>query len=133
MYKDKYIFPAIFDYAEDGISVSFPDLSGCFTCGADDEEALLMAKEVLGYYILDMEQDGEIVPEPSKLLDVNTSETQRVALIEVWMPTIRKALKNKSVKKTLTIPYWLDHMAKEQDINFSYVLQEALKKELKIS
>lgn len=133
MYKDKYIYPAIFEYDIDGISISFPDLPGCFSCGADDEEALYMAKDVLGLYMADIEDEKEEVPAATKLSEIKTKKNQRSVLVEVWMPTIRKAINNKAVKKTLTIPQWLDQRAKEQDINFSYVLQEALKKELNIS
>ncbi|CAH8245564.1 type II toxin-antitoxin system HicB family antitoxin [Paenibacillus melissococcoides] len=49
--KDRYIFPAIFDYADDGISVKFPDLPGAFSCGETDEEAFRMAKECLALHL----------------------------------------------------------------------------------
>ena len=128
--KDKYVYPAIFDYADDGISIEFPDLPGCFSCADTDEEALLMAEDVLGLYMENVEAEGEDIPEPSNLKDISVEDNQKTVLISVWMPLVRKAINNKSVKKTLTIPQWLDMMAREQDLNFSYVLQEALKKEL---
>lgn len=128
--KDKYVYPAIFDYADDGISIEFPDLPGCFSCADTDEEALLMAEDVLGLYMENVEAEGEDIPEPSNLKDISVEDNQKTVLISVWMPIVRKAINNKSVKKTLTIPQWLDMMAREQDLNFSYVLQEALKKEL---
>lgn len=130
--KDRYIYPAIFDYADDGISIEFPDLPGCLSCADTDEEALYMAKDVLGLWMDYMEKDNEDIPEPTSLLDIELEDNQKSVLIEVWMPTIRKAINNKSVKKTLTIPQWLDIMAKEEDLNFSYILQEALKKELNV-
>ena len=130
--KDKYIYPAIFDYADDGISIEFPDLPGCFSCADTDEEALLMAEDVLGLYMENIEEEGEDIPEPSNLKDILVEDNQKTVLISVWMPIVRKAINNKSVKKTLTIPQWLDMMAREQDLNFSYVLQEALKKELNL-
>lgn len=130
--KDRYIYPAIFDYAADGISIEFPDLPGCLSCADTDEEALYMAKDVLGLWMDYMEKDNEDIPEPTSLLDIELKDNQKSVLIEVWMPTIRKAINNKSVKKTLTIPQWLDIMAKEEDLNFSYILQEALKKELNV-
>ena len=130
--KDKYIYPAIFDYADDGISIEFPDLPGCFSCADTDEEALLMAEDVLGLYMENIEEEGEDIPEPSNLKDISVEGNQKTVLISVWMPIVRKAINNKSVKKTLTIPQWLDMMAREQDLNFSYVLQEALKKELNV-
>ena len=130
--KDKYVYPAIFDYADDGISIEFPDLPGCISCADTDEEALYMAEDVLGLFMADLEDDNEYIPEPSKLKDINVSDNQKTVLISVWMPTVRKAVNNKAIKKTLTIPQWLDYMAREKDINFSFVLQEGLKKELNI-
>ncbi|MFM1573036.1 type II toxin-antitoxin system HicB family antitoxin [Helcococcus ovis] len=131
--KDKYVYPAIFDYADDGISIEFPDLPGCLSCADTDEEALYMAEDVLGLWMLNLEEDKEEIPEPSKLNDIKIETNQKTVLISVWMPTIRKAINNKSIKKTLTIPQWLDFMAREKDLNFSFILQEALKKELQIS
>lgn len=130
--KDKYVYPAIFEYAEDGISIKFPDLPGCISCADTDEEALLMAEEVLGLYMVNLESDRETIPEPTVLKDLVVHGNQKTVLISVWMPLVRKAINNKSIKKSLTIPQWLDMMAREQDINFSYVLQEALKRELNI-
>lgn len=130
--KDRYIYPAIFDYADDGISIEFPDLPGCLSCADTDEEALYMAKDALGLWIDYMERENEDIPEATSLLDIELEDNQKSVLIEVWMPTIRKAINNKSVKKTLTIPQWLDIMAREEDLNFSYILQEALKKELNV-
>lgn len=131
-YKDTYIYPAIFKYNDDGISVSFPDLPGCLTCGSDEEEAFYMAEDVLGLYMSMLEDDNEELPEPSQLKNIELLENQKCVLIRVWMPTIRGAIMNKAIKKTLTIPQWLDIEAKRRDLNFSQILQKALKKELQI-
>ncbi|MDY2987156.1 MAG: type II toxin-antitoxin system HicB family antitoxin [Peptoniphilus sp.] len=130
--KDRYIYPAIFDYDEDGISISFPDLPGCLSCADNDEEALIMAEDVLGLWMENLEEEKSDIPTPSKLVDISTSENQKTILVDVWMPTIRKAINNKAIKKNLTIPQWLDIMAREKDLNFSFILQEALKRELNI-
>lgn len=130
--KDKYVYPAVFDYDSDGISISFPDLAGCFSCAYTDEEALLMAEEVLGLWMENMEVEGEEIPKASELKDIKLEPNQKTVLISVWMPLVRKAINNKSIKKTLSIPQWLDVMAREKDINFSSVLQEALKRELQL-
>ena len=131
-YKDKYVYPAIFYYADDVISVEFPDLPGCLTYGDTEEEALLMAREVLGLWMESVERDNEDVPKASSVLDIKLEDNQRAILIDVWMPLVRKAIMNKAIKKTLTIPQWLDIKAREEDINFSQVLQEGLKRELNI-
>lgn len=130
--KDKYVYPALFYYDDDGISIEFPDLPGCFSCADTDEEALYMAEDVLGLWMAELEEENEEIPEPTNLKDIKVGENQKTALISVWMPTVRKAINNKSIKKTLTIPQWLDIMAREKDINFSYILQEGLKRELNI-
>nr|WP_072537858.1 type II toxin-antitoxin system HicB family antitoxin [Anaerococcus mediterraneensis] len=130
--KDKYVYPALFYYDDDGISIEFPDLPGCFSCADTDEEALYMAEDVLGLWMFELEEENEEIPKPTNLRDIKVGENQKTALISVWMPTVRKAINNKSIKKTLTIPQWLDIMAREKDLNFSYILQEGLKRELNL-
>lgn len=119
MKKDYYIYPAIFEYAKDGISISFPDLLGCISCAKTDEEALYMAKDALGLYIACSEEDNQEVKKPSKLNEINLKENQRAVLIEVNMPLFREAVQNTSVKKTLTIPKWINDLAERNNINFS--------------
>ena len=63
--KDTYLYPAVFEYAADGISIEFPDLPGCLPCGMTTEEAVKNAKEALALHLYGMEQDGESIPEPS--------------------------------------------------------------------
>lgn len=132
MKKDRYIYPAIFDYAEDGISISFPDLPGCFSCAHSDEEAVSMAKEALGLHLYSMEEDKDEIPGPTPINKIKLEPKQAVVLIEVFMPTMRQAIENYSVKKTLSIPQWLNKLAIENNINFSQVLQTALKEQLGI-
>lgn len=125
--KDRYIYPAVFDYADDGISVEFPDLPGAFTCGDTDEEALRMAKDCMALHLYGLETDGDEIPEPTRAADIAVSENQVVVLVEAWMPPFRDEMTNRAVKKTLTIPKWLDDMAAEHNVNFSHILQDALK------
>ena len=128
--RDRYIYPAIFNYAEDGISVSFPDLPGCLTCAQDLETAMARAREALGLYLADSEQNGEVIPEPSRVSSLPLGEGDEPTLVEVFMPPIRGQLKHTSVKKTLTIPAWLNTAAEAAHVNFSQVLQEGLKTRL---
>ncbi len=132
MKKDHYIYPAIFDYETDGISISFPDLPGCFSCADTDEEALYMAKEALGLHLYSMEEDNDIIPEPTPVNQLPLDKNQAVVLVEVIMPIMREAIENYSVKKTLSIPQWLNKLAIDNNINFSQVLQKALKEQLGI-
>jgi len=131
--KDRYQFPAIFHYAEDGISISFPDIPGCLSCSETTEEAFKDAREALGLHLWGMEQDGDLIPETSAIENLVLEKNQIPAMIEVFMPPIRDRLSNRFVKKTLSIPYWLNAEAEEAKVNFSQLLQEALKEKLGIS
>lgn len=130
--KDIYIYPAIFDYEKDGISISFPDLPGCFSSGDNDEDAVKNAKDALALHIYSMEEDKDIIPNPTPFSKIKLEKNQIVIPIEVWMPYHRSQIKTVYVKKTLTIPNWLDSLAKLNNINFSQVLQDALKKKLNL-
>ena len=132
MIKDKYIFPAIFDHANDGISIFFPDLPGCLPCANSMEEALENAKEALALHLYGMEQDNEEIPEPSALKSVHVESNQALVLIEVYMPMFRDAIANTYIRKNVTIPLWLERAASEKNINFSQVLQLALRELLGI-
>ena len=132
MKKDYYIYPAIFNYEDKEIAISFPDLPGCYSCGENDEEALYMAKDALGLYIVSAEEDGEKLKKPSKLNAIKLNKNERAVLVEVNMPLFRESVQNTSVKKTLTIPKWINDLAEKNKINFSQVLQTALKNALGI-
>lgn len=131
--KDKYIYPAIFTYADDGISIEFPDLPGCLPCADSTDEAFKNAKEAMALHLYTSEQDNELLPEPTSIDKIKTGSNQIVTLIEVWMPIYREAIENRSIKKTLTIPKWLNDAAEQNHVNFSQVLQDALKKTLGVT
>lgn len=130
---ERYFYPAVFTY-EDGqeIAVVFPDLD-CATSGENDDDALLSARELLGIVLFGMEEDGEEIPEPTPLSKIKTEENERAVLIDVYMPSVRMAQVNKSVNRTVTLPAWLNSAALERNINFSQVLQDALKTQLHIN
>lgn len=130
--KDIYIYPAILDYANDGISIEFPDLAGCFSCADTDEEALYMAKDAMRGWILASEDLNENIPEPTPLKDIILEPNQRAVLIDVYLAMYREAHKNRAVKKTLTIPAWLNEIAEREHVNFSFILQNALKEQLRL-
>lgn len=130
--KDSYEFVAIFNYAEDGISISFPDLPGCLSCADTTKEAIKNAEEVLGLVLYDMEEENEKIPEATLLEDVKCEKNERAVLINVWMPLVRNEIEEQSIKKTLTIPQWLNKIAEKENVNFSKLLQAALKDYLKV-
>lgn len=130
---DRYLYPAIFTYEEGyDIAVTFPDLPGCATSGKDEAEALNMAKEALGGHLWCMEEDDDDIPIPSPLPDIELEKNEYITLVDVYMPSIRLAKVNRSVNRTITLPAWLNAAALEKNINFSQVLQEALKEKLNI-
>lgn len=130
MKKDTYVFPAILDFAEDGISIEFPDLPGCLPCAHSQEEALKNAREAMGLHLFGMEDDNDPIPEPTKISHIRLEPNQKVILVDVWMPVVRDRLNNKSVNRTVTVPAWLNRMAMDAQINFSQALQETLKSRL---
>lgn len=124
---ERYFYPAVFTY-EPGqeIAVVFPDL-GCATSGVDDDDALLSARELLGCVLNGLEEDGEEIPSPTPLSEIGTPDNERAVLVDVYMPSVRMAQKNRSVNRTVTLPAWLNALALEHNVNFSQVLQDALK------
>ena len=130
--KESYEFVAIFNYAKDGISISFPDLPGVFSSATTTQEAIANANEVLGLVLYDMDIDKKKIPEATPLEKIECAENEKTMLVNVWMPLVRNELDEQAVKKTLTIPQWLNKLAEAQNVNFSKVLQTALKEYLKI-
>ena len=130
--KDFAIYPAIFEYAEDGITITFPDLPGCISCAGSQEEALYMAKDVLGVFIAACESLGDTIPAPSKGSDIKTEPGQAVFMVDVWLPIYREEKRSGSVKKNVTIPVWLNSLAEKQKLNFSQILQAGIKASLGI-
>ena len=124
--KDRYSFIAVFDVAEDCISIEFPDLPGCLPCADTMEEALKNAHEALGLHLWGLEQDGEEIPEPTQIQNITLEKNQVPAVIEVFMPAFRDKLNNRFVKKTLSLPAWLADMADKDGVNCSKVFQNAL-------
>lgn len=132
---DRYIFPAVFEKGENkGYFVTFPDLPGCITEGDTIEEALRMAKEALELHLYGMEEDGDPIPAPTAPENIKTdTDGVFVSLVDAWMPLVRDEMQNKAIKKTLTLPKWLNDIAENNKINFSQMLQTALKEYLGVT
>lgn len=126
---DFYLYPAVFTYEDGQISVTWPDLPGCVTCGDTDAEALRNAKEAMGGHLWCMEQDNDPIPRPTPFADVRFGADERAVLVEVYMPAIRLSQTNKAVNRTVTLPAWLNALAVEKGVNFSQVLQDALRQQ----
>lgn len=131
--SDRYIYPAVFTYEEGKeIAVTFPDLDVA-TSGENDMDALFSARELLGCVLFGLEEDGEPIPAPSRLSDVKTEANEKAVLVDVFMPSVRMAEVNRSVNRTVTLPAWLNAAALEKNVNFSQVLQDALRAQLGLS
>lgn len=132
------MYPACFYKEDDGYSVIFPDLNYLATQGDSLEDAMEMAVECLAAYLHSCKTDGDAVPSPSGLTDIDPVAISKkispdepigevfVNMVSVDAEAYAKANFEKSVRKTLTIPAWLNKAALEQGINFSQTLQEAL-------
>lgn len=124
----KYAYPAIIQAEADGLySVEFPDIDGCVTSGSSLPDAIQMAEDALCLMLYDMEESGEAIPAPSDPKAVQAGTDALVSLVCCDTIEYRKLYNNKAVKKTLTIPAWLNTLAERADLNFSSVLQDALK------
>lgn len=122
----KLFYPAIFHKAEEGgFWISFPDLPECFTEGDSMEQAYEMAVEALGLALVSREENHEDVPSPSDV-DLISIKDGFLVVIEFDMLAYKKKYNSKAIKKTLTIPEWLNEEAVKIGINFSQVLQDAL-------
>jgi predicted RNase H-like HicB family nuclease len=127
----KYVYPAIL-YPDDGqIGVEVPDLPGCITFGKDKAEALFMAKDAIEMWLWSAENKNEPIPAASESLDTTNNET--FTLIAADTDEYRKANDSRAVKKTLSIPAWLNYQAEKANAPFSQILQQGLKEYLHVS
>lgn len=123
----KYSYPAIFTPEENGgFSIIFPDLECCYTCGDNLTDGIMMAEDVLAFTLYDYEKEGRTIPEPSSLSSFSLNKGEFINFIACDTLEYRKRFNNKAVKKTLSIPEWLNEAAIASGLNFSQVLQEAL-------
>ena len=129
---NKLFYPAIFHKDEEnGFWVSFPDFPECLTEGDDMEKAYEMAVDALGLAISCRKREGYIIPSATRLDEIN-AEDGSIVIVEFDMLEYQKKHNARSVKKTLSIPEWLNEEAMAMGVNFSQVLQEALMMKLNI-
>lgn len=128
---NNYFYPAVFTYDEESkcYIVDFIDLKGCSTYGTSIDEAYIMARDALGLYLSDL----DTFPKPTIPYNhIKLKDNQFISIIEIDLQEYRKKYSNIAVKKTLSIPTWLNTLAEKKEINFSQLLQKALKAELNI-
>ena len=127
----KYVYPAILYPDDDKIGVTVPDLPGCHTYGDDMPDALFMAKDAIEMWLWHAENSATPIPAASKALPAKPGET--CTLIAADTDDYRQANDTRAVKKTLSIPSWLNHQAEKANAPFSQILQQGLKAYLRIS
>ena len=135
-------YPACIYHDDEGYTIIFPDLNALATDGRTFSEAMDHAVDCLAGYVYIAQQRRETLPEPSDPSSVDPQKVTEelfpgepscecfVSMISVDVPSYARSHFEKSVKKTLTIPAWLNKPAEEKHLNFSQVLQEALKEKL---
>lgn len=128
----KKAYPIILTPDSDGYTVYIPDFNAN-TQGNDLAEAIEMARDAIGIIGIDMEDDKKALPEPSSTANFKVNENELVSLVDVDFSEYRRKNEMKVVKKNCTLPSWLCYEAEKANINFSQVLQSALKKELNIT
>ncbi|MDR1702799.1 MAG: type II toxin-antitoxin system HicB family antitoxin [Sporomusaceae bacterium] len=130
----KYVFPVILTPEETGLyAANFPDLASCYTQGSDLADVLDASADVLALTLYNLEENNQPIPQPTPINNLRIVEGQITSLICADTIEYRKFYAHKAVKKTLTIPAWLNTIAEKKEINFSAVLQKALKEELSIT
>jgi len=125
----KLVYPAIFTPYEDGSGgyvVEFPDLPGCVTGGDTMAEAIFMSEDAASGWVLTELEDGREAPNASELSEIPVQPGQFVNMVALDMDSYAAKYGNRSVKKTLTIPAWLNTFVEENHISCSAVLKQAL-------
>ncbi len=123
------IYPAVlypFSDGSGGYVVEFPDLPGCVTEGRNLEDAIVMGTDAASGWILGELEEGNSIPTASAYNDVSVREGGMVNLFTLDIDAYAEKYGEKSVRKNLTIPAWLNTFAEKNNINFSQVLQDAL-------
>ena len=126
---EKVFYPVVFHPEDVGFSTFVPDLDGCFSQGDTMNEAVAMTQDAIGLVYFSA---AKPVPAPSLPNAISLEGDDFVVMVEFDELDYRKRHENQAVKKTLTIPGWLNHLAEEQGLNFSRILQNALKRELNV-
>lgn len=131
--ENKFYYPAILQKEDVGYSIWINDIDGCVSQGDTFEEAIENIHAALGLFFEDYIETNSNIPKPTDPENIALEKDQILAIINFDWNEYQAKYGNKAIKKTLTIPSWLNSIAEAQHINFSSVLQTALKDILKIS
>lgn len=119
----EYVYPAVFHENEDGTyTIIFPDLPGCISEGKSLGNAMKMAEAALTQWIEYLKDEKEDIPKPSQLQSIELENNEFVNFIRADIKD------NRAVKRTISLPRWMDEQAAEEGLSLSKILQEALSK-----
>ena len=130
MLKKKIFYPVIFEPEEVGVAVYVPDIPGCITRGDSLEEALDNVQDAIGLILQGKSPNDFPLASPPNRIKLDNQ--QFVMMVAFDKLAFDRKYNAKAVKKTLSIPAWLNNLALEQNVNFSNLLQKALIEELGI-
>lgn len=133
MKPDYYSYTAVFSKDADGWLVEFPDLERCATNAETMDEAIIQANNILEDYMAILERDHQAIPVPTPHGDIGTPVGGMKQRIVVAMANARNRWQNKTVKRTVTLPAWIEQRASEDGLNLSQFLQSALMHRFKLS
>ena len=128
----KITYLAVFEKSKTGFGVYFPDVPGCISCGDDFEHSYRMAEEVLGLHLYSMEKDGEPFPPRTDNIP-KIANGDIVVAISVFPTLVKEEMENRREKTTVTIPHWLKTAAEAEGLNYSRLLENAIKETLGIA
>ena len=129
-----YMFPLVVEKSEDGaLGLYFPDFTGTAILANDISSAIRQAREVLAFRLIELEQQNLPIPKPSNPENIELLDpSDRVVFVDIYMPPFRDEAANKAVTKNCTLPRWLRDAAEDAGLNFSQLLQTAIKEALHI-
>lgn len=130
--KKTAAYPCIVSYEDNIYYANFPDFDACFTDADSLGELFVNTKEVLNGVIFTMLDKGLALPKTSDSKSIDLNKGEFVLLVEAPIASIEERLNKKSIKKTLSIPKWLNDIGMKENVNFSQILQDALKRELNL-
>jgi predicted RNase H-like HicB family nuclease len=131
----KYAYAAIFTEEDGQILVSVPDLPGTYTFGESIADALYMAQDAMEMWLCDAENNKEAIPAPSALAEIAKQckgVKSFVSMVPADTDDYRRQTDTRSVRKSLSIPSWLNYQAEKANAPFSQILQQSLKAYLNI-
>ena len=129
---EKTTYFAVFEKTATGYSVYFPDVPGCVTCGDGFGHSMLMAQEVLGLHLYGMQKDGDPLPPRTDRVP-EPGSGGIVAAVTVFPALVKDEMENRREKTNVTIPHWLKAAAEKEGLNYSRLLETAIRESLGIA